>query len=111
MEIAKLREKILIQKNTVEIDRIGNHINTWTDYYTCFARPNTYTVDETTGNVIHENESISFSVRACCKTKCLTSVNYRVVFKDLVYDIVAIDMMNYEKKEIKIRCKKEVRNG
>ena len=37
MNIAMLNEKVTFQKNEVVTDRIGNHTNAWTDYYTCSA--------------------------------------------------------------------------
>ena len=33
MEVSLLNVKITFQKNAVEVDGIGNHKNTWTDYY------------------------------------------------------------------------------
>ena len=109
MDIARLKVRITIEKSTVKVDEIGNHTNGWEDYYSCYAYPNTYTVDETESKVDYENKTIAFSVRACEKTKALTSTQYRVRFRNLIYNIVAIDMMNYNNKDIKIRCKKEVR--
>ena len=108
MDIARLKERITIEKLTVKVDEIGNHTNGWEDYYFCYAYANTYMVDESAGKVDYENQTIAFSVRACEKTKALTSTNYRVRFKGQVYNIVSIDMMNYDNKDIKIRCKKEV---
>lgn len=35
MDVALLNEKITFQKNSVEVDAIGNHKNSWSDYYTC----------------------------------------------------------------------------
>lgn len=109
MDIARFKERITIEKLTVIVDEIGNHTNGWEDYYSCYAYPDTYTVDESIGKVDYENQTISFTVRACKKTKALTSTQYRVRFRNLIYNIVAIDMMNYNNKDIKIRCKKEVR--
>lgn len=109
MEIARLRETIIIEKNQVTIDAIGNHINAWSAYYTCHAYPSTYTAQETDETVDHENRTIVFSVRSCKKTKVLTSVNYRVRFHEQNYNIVSVDMMNYKNKEIKLRCKLEAR--
>ena len=37
MKAALLNEKIVIQKNTVVADAIGNRKNVWEDYYSCFA--------------------------------------------------------------------------
>ena len=49
MKIGRMDERILIQKNEVHVDAIGNHRNSWTDYYSCSAYPSTYSVDETEG--------------------------------------------------------------
>lgn len=35
MDIALLNVQIMFQKNGVEVDEIGNHINSWNDYYSC----------------------------------------------------------------------------
>ena len=37
MGIALMNEKVLFQKNAVVTDFIGNHQNSWEDYYSCFA--------------------------------------------------------------------------
>ncbi len=110
MEISRLKEKIIIEKNQVTIDGIGNHINAWSEYYTCRAYASTFTAQETDDEVVeHENRIILFSVRSCEKTKVLTSINYRVRFREQIYNIVSVDMLNYKGKEIKLRCKLEVR--
>ena len=36
MNIAGLRVRITIQKNTTAVDRIGNHTSVWTDFFSCF---------------------------------------------------------------------------
>ena len=41
MEIAKMNERITIQKNTTVVDAIGNHINRWEDYFSCFTYAST----------------------------------------------------------------------
>lgn len=37
MNIALLRVSVTFQKQTATVDTIGNHSNTWADYYTCYA--------------------------------------------------------------------------
>ena len=39
MNIAAMWCRITVQKNETVVDRIGNHINAWTDFYTCWATP------------------------------------------------------------------------
>ena len=42
VEISKLNEHIVIEKNAVTVDGIGNHKNTWTLYFSCYAYASTY---------------------------------------------------------------------
>ncbi len=37
MDIALMNEKVVFQKCSVVVDRIGNRRNEWTDEYCCFA--------------------------------------------------------------------------
>ena len=57
------------------------------------------------GTVADESD-ISFTVRYCKKASVIDSTGYRVVFGGGIYDIVAVDHMNYKKKCIKFKCRK-----
>ena len=37
MDVALLNQKILVQKNEVTVDAIGNNLNQWVDFYYCYA--------------------------------------------------------------------------
>ena len=37
MEIAKMNERITFEKNTTVVDKIGNHVNTWAEYFSCYT--------------------------------------------------------------------------
>ena len=37
MDVALLNRRILVQKNEVTVDAIGNHLNKWVDFYSCHA--------------------------------------------------------------------------
>lgn len=49
--IEKLNERITIEKSTVVTDKVGNHRNTWEEYFTCFAYASTYQAQEEEGEV------------------------------------------------------------
>ena len=51
-------------------------------------------------------EDVAFTVRWCRKASVIDSTGYRVVFGGELYDILAIDHMNYKKKSIKFKCRK-----
>ena len=110
MDIAAMNEKITIQKNVPTVDSVGNHLDAWTDYYTCHA-----TVSGEESSVSSEAEEagqrvekgkIAFTVRWCQLLSSVTSIGYRVLFKDDLFDITGIDHMGYKKKTVKIMCMK-----
>ena len=107
--IEKLNERITIEKSTVVTDKVGNHRNTWEEYFTCFAYASTYQAQEEEGEVTAEQKSVVFTVRWCSETRNLTSTGYRIRFRDQLYNIESVDPMNYQKKILKIHCRLERR--
>ena len=111
-KIARFNERIAIQKNEVVTDKYGNHKNTWTDYYSCFAYASTYQYDkENEAATTTEERTINFEVRYCTELKDLDSTHYRVAFRGDSYDIQTVDFMNYQKKTIRIVCKLQQKGG
>lgn len=110
MDISLLNERIEIQKSSVEIDDIGNHKNVWNKYYSCYATISTESPQEqTSSGIIWDESKIDFTIRYSKEVKDLSSVGYRVVFKDSIYEIKGIDHMNYKKKSLKLHCMRCVR--
>lgn len=110
MEVSLLNVKITFQKNAVAVDGIGNHTNTWADYYSCHAtasgKAGKQTSEADVAATVVDESDISFTVRYCKKASMIDSTGYRVVFGGGIYDILAIDHMNYKKKCIKFKCRK-----
>ena len=110
MEVSLLNVKITFQKNAVEVDGIGNHKNTWADYYSCHATASgeagRQTSEADVAGMVADESDVSFTVRYCRKASVIDSTGYRVVFDGGVYDILAIDHMNYKKKCLKFKCRK-----
>ena len=90
-------------------DKAGNHRNTWEEYLTCFTYASTYEAQESGDEVRQENRSIVFTVRWCRETAAVTSTGYRIRFRGDVFNILSVDPMNYQKKEIKLHCRKAER--
>lgn len=107
MDIALLNVKIAIEKNVVVVDEIGNRKNSWTGYYSCFATVGGEGGRETfvVGTTVDDSD-ISFSIRYCKRTSFINNTEYRVVFNGEIYNIVAVDHMNYKKKSLKLKCQK-----
>jgi len=105
-EIARFNERITFQQNTVTVDQYQNHTTVWTDYFSCYTYASTYQQDREKGNpVIREDQTITFEVRYCSELKVLDSIHFRVIFHGDIYNILNVDMMNYQRKTIKVRCK------
>ena len=107
MKVALLNEKILIQKAVVTADQIGNRKSEWEDYFSCFATISNEGGDEQleAGQNI-DKVNISFTVRWCNAVSAMDSTGFRIIFHDKIFDILAIDHMNYKKKSLKFRCQK-----
>lgn len=105
-----MNERITVQKTAVVVDSIGNHLNTWEDYFSCATYASTYEAEEKSGEVTTEERTITFSVRYCSELKNISSTGFRVIFHGDVYNIASVDMMNYDRKEIKLLCRKEARS-
>lgn len=107
MEVALLYEKILIQRTVVISDEIGNRKNIWEDYFSCFA-----TISGEGGNEQLEagqnldGVKVSFTVRWCSVLSDVDSTRYRIIFRGDIYNILAVDHMNYKKKSLKLMCQK-----
>lgn len=61
MDIALMNVRILFQKNAVQTDKIGNHINTWEDYYSCHATVSGEGgTEKTAAGLVVDDSDISF---------------------------------------------------
>lgn len=107
MEIAAFRVKIMFQRQGAAVDSIGNHECRWEDYFACRA---TVGGEGGTENAVAgltvENADISFTVRFCRAADAVTSTGFRIVFRGELYDILAVDHLNYKKRALKFRCRK-----
>lgn len=107
--IARKNVRVVFQKSEAIVDKYKNHINTWKDYFPCFAYANTYTAQESGDEVTYENRTIVFETRYCPELALITSTGYRVIFNNVAYNIISIDMMNYQNQTVKFTCQKEKR--
>ena len=88
MKIELLNVRIFISKNDVVVDAIGNHKNTWSDYYTCYATVSAEAgKEQTDAGLIVDNSKIDFTIRWCEKAAGITSTGFRVSFNGELYDI------------------------
>jgi len=107
-KITSFTKRITIQKNTISTDKYRNHTPVWTEYFSCWTYAVTYQFDqENAGAVTRPEQTVNFEVRYCSELKDLNSTEYRVLFENGIYNIISVDMMNYQFRTIRIRCKYE----
>ncbi len=110
MEVALFNVKITIQKNEPTVDAVGNHVNEWTDYFSCFAtisgEDSAKTTEGEAAGTTTDHAGMSFTVRYCQKTIAVNGTGFRVIFGDDIYNILSVDHMNYKRKALKLRCEK-----
>ena len=107
MNIGLLNVRICISKNTVVTDAIGNHRNEWQPYYTCYATVSGEAgKEQTDAGLVVDDSNIDFTIRGCKKVSEIDSTNFRVEFNRELYNIAAVDHMNYRRKSIKLFCEK-----
>lgn len=107
MKISLLNQKILIQKLDVKTDNIGNQIDNWKDYVSVFTTISGQSPNESIQNgAIWDVGSINFTLRYQKKLEYIDSKNYRIIFRNEIYDIKGIDYLSFKKKVIKINASK-----
>ena len=107
--ISRFNEWITFQKNTVIVDKYGNHKSAWTDDYSCHAYVSTWQKEETELAGIKEGRSVTFEVRYCSELADISSDHYQIVFRDEVYNIQSVADMNYQKSVIRLKAERSLR--
>jgi len=107
MDIGMLNRCITFQKQETAADDVGNHIDTWTDYYSCAATVSGESGNETfAAGEINEHPDLCVTVRCCRKAAAVTSTGYRIVFDEEIYDVIGIDHFGYKMEALKFKCRK-----
>ena len=107
MNVALMNLRITFQKNSVVTDAIGNHKNSWEDYFSCYATISSESGAETenAGQTIPQANG-AFTVRYCKETAAVTSDGYRICCGDDLYNIAYIDHQNNKRKSLKFWVQK-----
>ncbi|MBQ6113113.1 MAG: phage head closure protein [Synergistaceae bacterium] len=103
-----LNQRITFQRQTSSADDIGNRINTYSDYYTCWAAVSTSKLSTTETNETAqtlEQERLDFTVRYCSQTSEVRSTEYRIIFKERIYDIESVDNLDFARQMLKFSTK------
>jgi len=114
MIISLMNIIICFQKNTITSDTIGNRVSKWVDYYSCHAtgsgeNSSQKGVEDEVAGMTAVHPGIDFTVRWCKALSAITTDEYRIIYDGEIYNIIGIDHMNFKKKSLKFRCRREER--
>ena len=104
MEIGTLNQRITI----LEHRTVGNHITKWEETFSLWAKVAVKTASETTdAGVTKEVQKLEFLVRQSPASLNINSTNFRILFRNSIYNVTGIiplyDYNNYMKIEGEIR--------
>lgn len=107
MKVELLNVKLAVMKNELVTDAIGNHRNEWVPYYSCYATVSAEAGKdmEAAGQMVDDSR-MDFTIRWCKKTDVIDSTHFRVEFREELYEILAVDHMNFKRKCVKLKCQK-----
>ena len=110
MKIAAMRIRITFQKQEVVADEIGNHINEWVDYFSCYATAleKESGEKEVAGQTVVE-EKMDFTIRYSSETAVIVPDQFRILCKGRIYNIRSISDMAFKNKSLKIHAQLERR--
>lgn len=105
MDIARLNVRIVIQKNEVDVDKYGNHLNRWKDYFRCWATCSNQSGNEgdEAGQTLEEDR-MDFTVRYCPETAVVVSTKYRILLDGRIYNIEHVDDMAFKRRSRKFHA-------
>ena len=102
MEIGTLNQRITILEHRTVIDEISNHITKWEETFSLWAKVTVKTASET-----KEVQKLEFLVRQSPASLNINSTNFRILFRNSIYNVTGIiplyDYNNYMKIEGEIR--------
>ncbi|MCR5775485.1 MAG: phage head closure protein [Lachnospiraceae bacterium] len=110
MNIGLLNERVCFQKNTVVVDDIGNHSHEWADFYECactIGGESLKKMEQDEEAVTLDVSEMTVTIRYCLIASVINTKEFRVRFHDDIYNIIAVDHMNFKKQALKFRCRKE----
>ncbi len=94
MNLAGLDKRIVFQRHSVRVDSIGNHINDWANFFSCWAgikNSGRSSAEMQDASRTSYKQKLDFTVRACPKIADITPTEYRIFFNGQVYNIEAVD--------------------
>lgn len=103
--IGEWKERITIQRSTAGTDKVGNHVLSWEDFYTCWAYVNNLSGKEYwEAAQVNAQKDIFFLIRYCSEVAGMDTEHYRIKFREQFYNITFLDNVKYQNQTLKLRA-------
>ncbi|KEI09298.1 head-tail adaptor protein [Clostridium sp. K25] len=107
MEISykNFNKRIVIEKLNIVTTENNFDTEEWVDFATLWSSINNlYGREFWAAKAINKEDTVVFTVRYSKKISAINKENYRIKFKDKIFNIIFIDNVKYENKFIKIKA-------
>lgn len=105
MNAGAYRELVVIERNTIIEDEIGNQTSAWTKYYAGYAYMNNLSGSEYWEAAQTKSQNtIMFVMRYHALLGKMNTKEYRLIHRGQEYNITSVDNVQYKNEVIKIRA-------
>ena len=99
---------LMIQKRKKTVEK-GRPLEKWEDYFECWCDIKSLYGKELYSALKAKLENVvNFETRFCEKLEDLDTKEYRVTWGERVYNIIAVDYGEYDRRKVVIKAKKVV---
>ncbi|KOC32549.1 phage head closure protein [Clostridium botulinum] len=105
VNISDFNKKIVIEKLTIVTTKNNFDTEEWVSYATPWTSINNlYGREFWAAKAVNKEDTVIFTVRYSKKIADINKENYRIKFKDKIFNIIFIDNVKYENRLIKIKA-------
>jgi len=109
-DVGRLDKRITIQKRSEPdgFDAVGNQLEEWSDFHSCWASVANVSDDEASVAREPSDKNVkSFKVRYCSKLADLSTDGFRICYRGSLYDIKHIDNIAEADSLLLIKARRE----
>lgn len=99
---------LMIQKRKKTVEK-GRPVETWEDYFKCWCEVKSLYGKELYSAMEAKLENVvNFETRFCGKLEALNTKEYRVIWGERVFKVIAVDYGKYNRRKVVIKAQEIV---